>query len=113
MTVKNMVTLSDEDLRFAEELVEDGRFPSVSDVVKEGLERMRMLEQASNDPLAGMADEIRRRAELPEDQRIPWDGKAMAERLNERLARKFKKEAPDAVHDHAASARRSRSVSDR
>ena len=113
MNAKDGVMHSDEGVIYAEELVEDGRCPSVSDVVKAGLTRMRMFEQASNDPLAGMADEIRRRAELPEDQRIPWDGKAMAERLNERLARKFKEEAPDALHDHAASARRSRSVSDR
>jgi antitoxin ParD1/3/4 len=113
MNVKNTVTLSDEDLRYAEELVEDGRFPSVSDVISEGLTRMRMLDRVSGDSLAGMADEIRRRAELPEDQRIPWDGQAMAEKLKERLAQRFKKEAPDAIHDRAASARRSRSLSDR
>ncbi len=113
MNVKNTVMLSDEDLRYAEELVEDGRFASVSDVVSAGLARIRMLDRGSDDPLAGMADEIRRRARLPEDQRIPWDGQAMAEKLKERLAERFKKEAPDAVHDHAASARRSRSLSDR
>ena len=113
MSVEITVTLSDQDLRFAEELVEEGRYASVPDVVSAALTRVRMLERALDDPLAGMADEIRRRAELPKDQRLPWDGKAMAERLNERLARKFKEETPDAVHDHAASARRSRSVSDR
>jgi antitoxin ParD1/3/4 len=113
MSVEITVTLSDQDLRVAEELVEEGRYPSVPDVVSAALTRVRMLERALDDPLSGMADEIRRRAELPEDQRIPWDGKAMADRLNERLARRFKKEAPDAVHDHAASAGRSRSVSDR
>jgi len=37
MNAKNAVMLSDEDLRYAEELVEDGRFPSVSDVVKAAL----------------------------------------------------------------------------
>ncbi|MFS2153154.1 hypothetical protein [Rhizobium sp. Rhizsp42] len=76
MNAKNAVMLSDEDLRYAEKLVEDGRFPSVSDVVKEGLARMRKRD-ASSDPLAGMADEIRRRMELPEDQRIPLEGDTM------------------------------------
>ena len=42
MNVKTTVTLSDEDLRFAEELVEAGRFPSVSDVIGEGLARLRL-----------------------------------------------------------------------
>jgi antitoxin ParD1/3/4 len=113
MSVEITVTLSDQDLRFAEELVEQGRYLSVSDAVSAALTRMRLLARALDDPLTGMADEIRRRAELPKDQMLPWDGKAMAERLNERLARRFKEEAPDAVHDHAASTRRSRSVSDR
>ncbi|MDM9626588.1 hypothetical protein QTL95_11820 [Rhizobium sp. S152] len=81
MNIKNAVTLSDEDLRYAEELVENGRFPSVSDVISAGLTRMRMLDRVSEDPLAGMADEIRRRAELPEDQRIPFDGDTMFDEI--------------------------------
>ncbi len=72
MNVKTTVTLSDEDLRFAEELVEAGRFPSVSDVIGEGLSRLRM-EESESDPVAGMADEIRRRMELPRDQWIKME----------------------------------------
>lgn len=88
MNVKTTVTLSDEDLRFAEELVEAGRFPSVSDVIGEGLARLRLTESGENDPLAGMADEIRRRMELPRDQFLPWDGEGMAKRVKDRLAQK-------------------------
>lgn len=39
-------------------------------------------------PVAGMADEIRRRIELPLDQWSPWDGQAMAERVKARLREK-------------------------
>ncbi|MGV2098364.1 ribbon-helix-helix domain-containing protein [Rhizobium sp. 21-4511-3d] len=88
MNVKTTVTLSDEDLRFAEELVEAGRFPSVSDVIGEGLARLRLEESGEDDPVAGMADEIRRRMELPRDQFLPWDGEVIAKRIKERLAQK-------------------------
>jgi len=88
MNVKTTVTLSDEDLRFAEELVEAGRFPSVSDVIGEGLARLRLEESGEDDPVAGMADEIRRRMELPRDQFLPWDGEVIAKRVKERLAQK-------------------------
>lgn len=91
MNVKTTVTLSDEDLRFAEELVENGRFPSVSDVIGEGLARMRLSESGDADPLAGMADEIRRRMELPRDQWIAWDGTSMAERVKQKLSQKYGK----------------------
>ena len=76
------------DLRFAEELVEAGRFPSVSDVIGEGLARLRLEESGEDDPVAGMADEIRRRMELPRDQFLPWDGEVIAKRIKERLAQK-------------------------
>jgi len=88
MNIKTTVTLSDEDLRFAEELVEAGRFPSVSDVIGEGLARLRLEESGEDDPVAGMADEIRRRMELPRDQFLPWDGEVIAKRVKERLAQK-------------------------
>jgi len=85
MNVKTTVTLSDEDLRFAEELVEAGRFPSVSDVIGEGLSRLR-LEESDSDPVAGMADEIRRRMELPRDQWIKMEDDDLFERVRKRLA---------------------------
>jgi antitoxin ParD1/3/4 len=84
MNVKTTVTLSDEDLRFAEELVEAGRFPSVSDVIGEGLSRLR-LEKSDSDPVAGMADEIRRRMELPRDQFINMEDDDLFERVRKRL----------------------------
>jgi len=84
MNVKTTVTLSDEDLRFAEELVEAGRFPSVSDVIGEGLARLR-LEESDSDPVAGMADEIRRRMELPRDQFINMEDDDLFERVRKRL----------------------------
>jgi antitoxin ParD1/3/4 len=77
MNVKNTVTLSDEDLRYAEELVEDGRYLSVDEVIRDGLARIRREDQATDDPVAGMADEIRRRMELPRDQWIPLEGDTM------------------------------------
>lgn len=86
MNVKTTVTLSDEDLRFAEELVEAGRFPSVSDVIGEGLARLRLEESGEDDPVAGMADEIRRRMELPRDQWIKMEDDDLFERVRKRLA---------------------------
>ena len=85
MNVKTTVTLSDEDLRFAEELVEAGRFPSVSDVIGEGLARLRLEESSEDDPVAGMADEIRRRMELPRDQFINMEDDDLFERVRKRL----------------------------
>lgn len=85
MNVKTTVTLSDEDLRFAEELVEAGRFPSVSDVIGEGLARLR-LEESDSNTVAGMADEIRRRMELPRDQWIKMEDDDLFERVRKRLA---------------------------
>jgi antitoxin ParD1/3/4 len=85
MNVKTTVTLSDEDLRFAEELVEAGRFPSVSDVIGEGLARLRLEENGEDDPVAGMADEIRRRMELPRDQFINMEDDDLFERVRKRL----------------------------
>jgi len=85
MNVKTTVTLSDEDLRFAEELVEAGRFPSVSDVIGEGLARLRLEESGEDDPIAGMADEIRRRMELPRDQFINMEDDDLFERVRKRL----------------------------
>ncbi|MET3853981.1 MULTISPECIES: hypothetical protein [unclassified Rhizobium] len=85
MNVKTTVTLSDEDLRFAEELVEAGRFPSVSDVIGEGLARLRLEESGEDDPVAGMADEIRRRMELPRDQFINMEDDDLFERVRKRL----------------------------
>ncbi|WP_438749856.1 type II toxin-antitoxin system ParD family antitoxin [Pararhizobium sp. O133] len=73
MTVKIDIELDDTHRAFAEKMVADGRYPSVSSVIQAGIEQM-MENDAPADPLAGMANEIRRRMELPKDQWIPLEG---------------------------------------
>lgn len=91
MNVKTEITLTEDHLRYAERMVEEGAYPSVSSVVEAGLEQMMRQDNVSGDPLAGMAEEIRRRMELPRDQWLPWDGKDMAERVKEKLRAKYGK----------------------
>ena len=90
MNVKTTIMLPEHYLRYAEKMVEDGVFPSVSSVVEAGLEKM-MHGGETTDPLAGMADEIRRRMELPRDQWIPWDGQNMAARVKEKPKAKYER----------------------
>jgi antitoxin ParD1/3/4 len=42
MTVKSSISLTDEQDAFARQLVEKGRFPSVSAALQEGLELLRL-----------------------------------------------------------------------
>jgi len=42
MTVKSSISLTDEQDAFARQLVEKGRFPSVSAVLQQGLELLRV-----------------------------------------------------------------------
>lgn len=92
MNVKTEITLNEGYLRYAERMVEEGVYPSVSSVVEAGLEQMMRQDNASGgDPLEGMADEIRRRMELPREQWLPWDGEDMAERVKEKLRAKYGK----------------------
>lgn len=90
MNVKTTITLPENYLRYAEKMVEEGVFPSVSSVVEAGLEKM-MHDDHASDPLTGMADEIRRRMDLPRDQWIPWDGDGIAGRVKEKLKAKYEK----------------------
>jgi antitoxin ParD1/3/4 len=93
MNIKNTVTLSDPYLRYAEELVENGQFPSVEKVVEAGLDNLMQSEELTpegNDVVTAMADEIRRRLETPADQFLPWDGDAMADRIKAKLEEKYK-----------------------
>ena len=89
MNVKTEITLTEDQLRYAERMVEEGAYPSISSVVEAGIARMMLRDEAPADPLDGMADEIRRRMELPLDQWLPWDGKEMAERIKERLRAQY------------------------
>jgi antitoxin ParD1/3/4 len=90
MKVKTTITLPEHYLQYAEKMVEEGAYPSISSVIEAGLEKM-MHEGDPSDPLAGMADEIRRRMELPRDQWLPWDGPAMADRVKAKLRDKHGK----------------------
>ncbi|MFN3314142.1 MAG: type II toxin-antitoxin system ParD family antitoxin [Hyphomonas sp.] len=42
MTVKSSISLTDEQAAFARQLVEKGRFPSVSAALQQGLELLRL-----------------------------------------------------------------------
>jgi antitoxin ParD1/3/4 len=88
MNVKTEITLTEAHLRFAERLVEDGAYPSISSVVEAGIAQM-MLDETPTDPLNGTGDEIRRRMELPLDQWLPWDGQEMAERVRKKLRARY------------------------
>lgn len=90
MNVKTTVTLSEDHLRYAEKLVEDGHYPSISSVIEAGIARLIENEALpadalEGDPLEGMGDEIRRRLELPRDQWIPWDGERVMQSILARL----------------------------
>lgn len=77
MTVKIHIELDDTHREFAEKMVADGIYPSVSSVIQAGIEHMMHNDAVTADPLAGMADEINRRMELPKDQWIPLEGDTM------------------------------------
>jgi antitoxin ParD1/3/4 len=74
MTVKIAIELDDTHHKFAEKMVADGIYPSVSSVIQAGIEQMMQNDAVPAEPLAGMADEIRWRMELPKDQWIPLEG---------------------------------------
>lgn len=73
MTVKISIELDDSQRAFAERLVENGTYPSISSVVQAGIDQMMLRDMPSGDPLAGWDDEIRRRMDTPRDQFIPLE----------------------------------------
>ncbi len=78
MNVKNTVTLSERYLRHVERMVEDGQFPSIEKVIEAGIDSLMREDTAPagpNDPLAGMADEIRRRMQTRETSSFPGTAK--------------------------------------
>jgi antitoxin ParD1/3/4 len=92
MNVKNTITLSDRYMRRAEQMVEDGQFPSIEKVVEAGIDELLRsddLTPEQNDAVTGMADEIRRRMELPRDQWIPMDQDTMFSDLKEHIRKKM------------------------
>ncbi|MEF0939479.1 hypothetical protein [Rhizobium sp. BR 362] len=94
MNVKTEITLSERHLRLAEKMVEEGAFPSISSLVEAAIEQIDQIthhDGVPDDVVSDMADEIRRRLELPYDQWLPWDGKEMASRVKDRLRQKYAK----------------------
>ena len=71
MTVKSAVSFIDVHHAFAREKVERGEFASVSAVVAAGIQRLRDEEAERKAMLDAMADEVRRRAEAP-DEKSSW-----------------------------------------
>lgn len=96
MNVKTTVSLSESTLRDAEELVRKGEYASLSDVLEEAARRLISERHDAEDPLTGMADEIRRRMELPRDQWIPLKGDDMFDEVRA-LIRSRKQGKKDAV----------------
>lgn len=85
MNVKTTIELPEHLLRHAERLVAEGRYPSIDSVLTDSMERL-LGEQDAADPLAGMAEEIRRRAALPADQWVAMDQDNLFDRVRRRLA---------------------------
>lgn len=86
MTVKIAIELDDSHREFAEKMVKDGVYPSISSVVQAGIEQMMLNDEVPADALTGMADEIRRRMELPKDQWISMQDDNVFDRIRARLA---------------------------
>ena len=88
MTIKTTIALSEDHLRYAEKLVENGQYPSVSSVIEAGLEQM-MAAASEQDPVSAMADEINRRMELPRDQWISMDDDNVFDDVKRRLKERY------------------------
>ena len=94
MTIKSAVSFIDEHHAFAKAAVERGEFASVSAVVAAGIQRLRDEEAGRRAMLEAMAEEIRRRAETPDEEFVehaPGDfltilGQVLAERGGEDAA---------------------------
>ena len=84
MTVKSAVSFVDEHHAFAKAAVERGEFASVSAVVAAGIQRLRDEEGERRAMLDAMAEEIRRRAETPDEEFVehaPGDFARILERM--------------------------------
>ena len=84
MTVKSAVSFIDEHHAFAKEAVERGEYASVSAVVAAGIQKLRDDEGERKAMLDAMAEEIRRRAEAPDEEFVehsPGDFGRILERL--------------------------------
>ena len=85
MTVKSAVSFVDEHHAFAKAAVERGEFASVSAVVAAGIQRLRDEEAERRVMLNAMAEEIRRRAETPDEEfveHVPGDFGKILDRMS-------------------------------
>ena len=85
MTVKSAVSFVDEHHTFAKAAVERGEFASVSAVVAAGIQRLRNEEAERRAMLNAMAEEIRRRAETPDEEfveHVPGDFSKILDRMS-------------------------------
>ena len=84
MTVKSAVSFIDEHHAFAKAMVDRGEFASVSAVVAAGIQKLRDEEAERRAVLDAMAEEVRRRAEAPDEEfveHVPGDFSRILERL--------------------------------
>ncbi|MEZ5823332.1 MAG: hypothetical protein R3C97_00860 [Geminicoccaceae bacterium] len=86
MTIKSAVSFTDEHHAFAKEMVERGDFASVSAVVAAGLQRLREEEKERHIALEAMAEEVRRRAQAPDEDFVEHRTGDFAKILQDRLA---------------------------
>lgn len=79
MNVKVSIELPERYLEFAEDMVRDGAYTSLSELVEEHLRDLMLAKhddkstQEQMDSVTAMKDEIRQRMELPDDQWIRMD----------------------------------------
>lgn len=65
MTIKSSISLRDDQHAFAKALVEDGRFPSVSAVVQQGIDLLRQQDADARLDRAALRHLLQQRAEGP------------------------------------------------
>lgn len=65
MTVKSSISLRDDQHAFAKALVDDGRFPSVSAVVQQGLDLLRQQDEDARLERAALRQLLLQRADGP------------------------------------------------
>ena len=96
MNVKVSIELPERHLEFAERMVREGGYGSLSELFEEHLRDMMLAEhdkplsKEQLDSVMSMKDEIRRRMELPDDQWVPMDeSDTMFENIRARLRAKY------------------------
>jgi antitoxin ParD1/3/4 len=70
MNVKISIELPENQLEFAERMVREGNYASVSEIMQEHVRDLMLAEhdKTTDDPVMAMKEEIRRRLETPDDQ---------------------------------------------